>query len=160
MFLFRSRSAGPLSLALALAPAPAAWPAETLSGPYRAEVERVVDGDTLAVRVAVWLGQELRVLVRIRGIDAPEMRARCPRERELAREAAEHLTGLVGGGPVDLTNIAGGKYYGRVVADASSAGSGDLAAAMVAPGLARRYEGGARAGWCDGEEETASTAGR
>jgi endonuclease YncB( thermonuclease family) len=51
---------------LAAIPAPAA---ERLSGPYSAAVERVVDGDTLAVRVRVWLGHELAVLVRVRGID-------------------------------------------------------------------------------------------
>ena len=44
---------------------------QTLAGPYTATVERVIDGDTLAVRVSMWIGQELRVLVRIRGVDAP-----------------------------------------------------------------------------------------
>ncbi len=47
---------------------------QTLAGPYTAIVERVIDGDTLAVRVPVWIGQELTVLVRVRGIDAPERR--------------------------------------------------------------------------------------
>ena len=51
--------------------------AETLTGPVAAIVERVVDGDTLAVRARVWLGQDIHVLVRIRGIDAPELKANC-----------------------------------------------------------------------------------
>jgi micrococcal nuclease len=132
--------------------------AETLPGPYRAEVERVVDGDTLAVRVAVWLGLEVSVRIRIRGIDAPELRARCPQEREMAEAAAAHLAALVGEGPVALTNIAGGKFYGRVIADVASAEARDLAEAMLAPGLARPYDGGRREGWCDGEAPAATAA--
>ena len=62
--------------------------AERLAGPYPAEVERIVDGDTLAVRVAIWLEQDLNVLVRIRGIDAPELRGRCDDETDRGREAA------------------------------------------------------------------------
>lgn len=160
MFLSRFSAATLAGIVLTLPTASPALPAEMLPGPYHAEVERVVDGDTLAVRVSVWLGQELSVLVRIRGIDAPEIRARCPRERALARAAADHLTALVAGRPVNLTNVAGGKYYGRVVADAESAGSGDLAQAMVVPGLARRYHGGAREVWCEADEPAAPTAAR
>ena len=141
----------------ALAPA-AVHAAETLAGPYRAEVERVVDGDTLAVRVAVWLGQELAVLVRIRGIDAPERRARCPRERELAEAAAAHMAALVGDEPVALTEIAGGKFHGRVVADVAGADSGDLAGAQLAAGLARPYDGGRRESWCEAGEAAATAA--
>jgi micrococcal nuclease len=158
MFLVRSRSAAFVCAAL-VAAAPAAHAAETLPGPYRATVERVVDGDTLAVRVAVWLGLEVRVSVRIRGIDAPELRARCPAERALAEAAAEHLAALVGGGPVKLTNIAGGKYHGRVIADVATAKVGDFAAAQLAAGLARTYEGGRREGWCE-EAGRAATAAR
>ena len=42
-----------------------------LEGPVPAFVERVVDGDTLVVRARIWLGQELRIMVRVAGIDAP-----------------------------------------------------------------------------------------
>ena len=61
---------------------------QTLAGPYTATVERVVDGDTLAVRVPVWIGQELTVLVRVRGIDAPERKSRCATERALTKRAS------------------------------------------------------------------------
>src|SRR5687767_1843559 len=46
--------------AFALASVERSTAAEILPGPYAGAVERVVDGDTLAVRVNVWLGQELR----------------------------------------------------------------------------------------------------
>jgi endonuclease YncB( thermonuclease family) len=126
-----------------------------LPGPYAADVERVVDGDTLGVRVTIWLGQELNVLVRIRGIDAPEMRGRCNSEKERARDAAAALQGLVSGGTVVLTGIEGDKFFGRVVADVATSAGVDIATALIAGGHARAYDGGARGSWCDlGARET------
>ena len=123
--------------------------AEILPGPYPATVERVVDGDTLGARVAVWLGQELSVLVRIRGVDAPELRGRCASERVEARVAQRALEALVAGHAVVLTRIEGDKYFGRVVADVATPEAGDLGAALVAGGHARPYDGGARRPWCE-----------
>lgn len=122
---------------------------DRIAGPVAAVVERVVDGDTLAVRARIWVGEEVRVLVRLRGIDTPEMKGRCDRERDDARRAAALLARLVGDGEVRLSDIAGGKYFGRVVADVSLADGRDPARALLAAGLARPYGGGARAGWCD-----------
>jgi endonuclease YncB( thermonuclease family) len=141
-------------LCLALVPAlvagqAATAAAETLPGPYPAAVERVVDGDTLGVRVAIWLGQELSVLVRIRGIDAPELRGRCDGEKTRARDAASALQRLVTEGAVVLTRIEGDKYFGRVVADVATPEGGDIGAALVAGGHARAYDGGARRSWCE-----------
>jgi endonuclease YncB( thermonuclease family) len=119
---------------LAIAPAllvgqtMAACAAETLSGPFAAAVEEVVDGDTLRARVSIWLGQELRVLVRIRGIDAPEMRGRCDREKERARDATAALRRLVAPGAVVLTQVEGDKYFGRVLADVATPDAADVGA--------------------------------
>src|ERR1700680_2374477 len=44
---------------------------------YSAEVVHVIDGDTFEARVAVWPGIEIKTKVRLRGIDAPELHARC-----------------------------------------------------------------------------------
>jgi endonuclease YncB( thermonuclease family) len=123
--------------------------AEGVSGPYTATVERVVDGDTIAVRVTVWLELDLRVLVRVRGIDAPELRGRCEFEKKRAAAAMGALGQLVAAGPLTLTNIEGDKYFGRVVADVASAKGADVAAAMVAGGFARPYSGGTGGGWCE-----------
>jgi endonuclease YncB( thermonuclease family) len=122
--------------------------AETLSGPYPAAVEEVIDGDTLRVRVTVWFGQELVVGVRLRGVDAPERRGACESERRRAAAATAALARLVGGGAVTLTDIEGDKYFGRVVADVR-AGRIDVAEALVRSGHARAYDGGARGGWCE-----------
>ncbi len=121
---------------------------QTLAGPYAATVERVIDGDTLAVRVPLWIGQELHVLVRIRGIDAPERRSRCAAERRLARRAGAYLAAMVSGGPVRLSRISGGKYFGRVLADVTTAEGNDVAPRLLSRKLVRPYRGKARTGWC------------
>ncbi|MYZ50049.1 thermonuclease family protein [Propylenella binzhouense] len=147
MFLQRFVRAGLALLAAGVSPGlPHA--AEILAGPYAAEVETVVDGDTIAVRVPIWIGQEIRVLVRIRGVDAPEKRARCEGERRLSDRATAALAGLVAGGRVTLRDIAGDKYWGRVVADVSAPDGTDLGRALLARALVRAYDGGARGGWC------------
>ncbi len=110
----------------------AAAAGDRLAGPYLAAVERIIDGDTLAVRVTVWLGHDIRVLVRVRGVDAPELRGECESE-EAQAAAAVALARLVEPGPVSLTNIEGDKYFGRVLADV-----------QVAQG--RRYRRGPPAG--------------
>ena len=121
---------------------------QTLAGPYLAHVERVIDGDTLAVRVPVWIGQELRILVRVRGIDAPERKGRCAAERHQAKRASAYLAAMVAGGPVRLSRISGGKYFGRVLADVTTAQGNDVARRLLDRKLVRPYRGKARAGWC------------
>ncbi len=135
-----------VALSVCAAPAGAS---QTLAGPYVAAVERVVDGDTIRARVMIWLGQDLSILVRIRGIDAPELRGRCEGEKASARDAAAALERLVSQGTIVLTQIEGGKYFGRVVADVATSQGLDVAATLVAGGYARAYGGGARGDWCE-----------
>ncbi len=138
-----------IALALSLS-CPAAVAAETLTGPIPATIERVVDGDTLAVRAHIWLGQEIRVLVRVRGIDAPELRGRCDREKRQARDAAEQAADATGAGTVTLFKVTPDKYHGRVLADVTLADGRDLASVLLTAGAARRYDGAARRDWCVG----------
>jgi endonuclease YncB( thermonuclease family) len=120
-----------------------------LSGPIPAFVERVVDGDTLLVRARIWLGQELRVLVRLGGIDAPELRRpRCERERELARSARDFVKREIGQRKIMLTYIRQGKYAGRVIADVRDEAGKLLAPRLLKARLARPYRRGRRKGWC------------
>lgn len=113
-------------------------------GPVPARVVRVIDGDTVLVDAHPWPGHAIRVSVRLRGIDTPERRSRCPSERQAANFARNELERLVGGmETVQLVNVAGGKYYGRVLADLK-ADSHDVAAAMLESGLAVPYRGGKR----------------
>jgi micrococcal nuclease len=145
MFLIRI---GFVALA-GLLPAALTFPsADRLPGPYDAAVERVVDGDTIAVRVTVWLGLELAVSVRVRGIDAPELRGDCESEKARAAQATAALARMIGDEPVTLRSIEGDKYFGRVLSDVATARGEDVAAALLAAGLARPYDGGERPSWC------------
>ena len=91
-------------------PAPQRLAAEALAGPVAANVERVVDGDTIEVKAAIWLGQTLVIRVRIDGVDAPELEARCTEERKLALAARDFLARRLQGAPVKLTHVVYDKY--------------------------------------------------
>ena len=136
-----------LGLAGLLSPA-ALLAEEALRGPVSAAVVEIVDGDTIRVRARIWLGQELAVSVRIRGIDTPENRlAKCAEEKIMSLAAKDRLAELVAG-EISLTNITGDKYFGRVDADVTTASGVDLRLAMLASGLARPYYGAAKSDWC------------
>lgn len=116
----------------------------SVAGPVAARIVRIIDGDTLVVEAHPWPGHSVRVSVRLRGIDTPERRSQCADQRAAARLARNELERLVRDFPtVELINVSGGKYYGRVLAD-MKAGTRDVAAAMLASGLARPYDGGKR----------------
>jgi endonuclease YncB( thermonuclease family) len=141
-----------LSLLLAAAAA-AADAAEVLSGPVPAVVVEVVDGDTLRVRARIWLDQDVTTSVRLAGVDAPEMHGACRREREMARRAQAFVASQLApagdhGASVRLRDLRYGKYARRVIARVETAAGLDLGAALLAAGLARPYDGGARTGWC------------
>lgn len=119
----------------------------TFSGPVTADVQRVVDGDTIEVRAAIWLDQSLEVRVRIDGVDAPEMKSRCAEERRRANAARDYLVRRLASAQVRLTSVAYDKYGGRVRASVSDA-SGDVGAALIAKGFARAYHGERRQPWC------------
>src|SRR5882757_9299557 len=128
-------------------PAPQRLAAEALAGPVAANVERVVDGDTIEVKAAIWLGQTLIIRVRIDGVDAPELEARCAEERKLALAARDFLALRLQGAPVKLTHVVYDKYGGRVRADVADA-SGDIGHALLAMGMVRAYHGERRQPWC------------
>ena len=152
-------AAGLLTLLWTFAgPGAAARAGERLAGPVPAVVTEVVDGDTLEVRARIWLGQDLAIRVRLAGIDAPEAGSRCAEERALALRAraflAERLIPHPGAPPpvVRLRDIRNGKYAGRVLARVEAPAGRDLGGALLAAGLARRYDGGRRAPWCTAPE--------
>lgn len=138
-----------MATALGAVPVAAGPERKVFAGPVAAEVVQVIDGDTFVADAEIWPGQTLRVNVRIRGIDAPEMKSRCRAERDAALAAQTALADLVANESVSLTNIGSAKYYGRVLADVRT-GTGDaVGSAMLRDGLVRPYGGGKRQGWCD-----------
>lgn len=122
--------------------------AEILSGPVEADVIRVVDGDTLALRARIWIGLDLVVNARIRGIDTPELNGKCDREKAAAIAARATLEAIVRDSGVQLRRIENDKYAGRVVADVVTSDGTELGPAMIESGLARPYDGGSRDPWC------------
>jgi endonuclease YncB( thermonuclease family) len=119
-----------------------------LRGQHPAEVVRVVDGDTFEARVHVWPGIDITTRVRLRGVDAPEFKARCMEERLKAEAARDRLAALLDEGEVFVSRVAFDKYGGRVLATAATRKTPDVSAALLQAGLARAYEGGRRDGWC------------
>lgn len=112
------------------------------------EVLRVVDGDTFEARVNLWPGLDITTRVRLRGIDAPEMKARCGEERNKAEAARDALRAILDQGEVGIAQASLDKYGGRVLASASTRATPDVSAALLGAGMGRRYSGGQRDGWC------------
>jgi len=112
------------------------------------DVLRTIDGDTFEARVHLWPGLDMTTRVRLRGIDAPELKAQCARELQMAEAASDALHGLLQQGEVTIYNIGPDKYQGRVVADVATRQTPNVSAALLSGGFARAYDGGHRNGWC------------
>ena len=114
---------------------------------YRADVVRVIDGDTFEARVHIWPGLEMDTKVRLRDIDGPELHARCAGELARAEAARAALQNLLAG-EVTLSRVGIDKYGGRVDAAVATREVADVSAALLNGGYARSYAGGRRGGWC------------
>lgn len=126
-----------------------------LAGPVAVEQARVIDGDTLEVIALIWLDQRVSTRVRLLGIDTPENRSNCQAEREAAAQATRLAQDwLLRHAPLVLRDLRHDKYGRRVVArvqsarETASGARADLADALLAAGLAKRYDGGAKQRWC------------
>lgn len=123
-------------------------------GPYRAEVVKVVDSDTIKALVDVWPGVQVPASIRLLGVDTPEkFRPKCPQEKQLALTATAFVRELVATGDVVwLRHVQWGKYAGRVVATVMvSADNGEqvnLAQLLIDRGYGRPYFGGHKTSWC------------
>ena len=117
---------------------------------YMWRVVGIKDGDTLAVNLP-GLPQPLNpVAVRLRSVDAPESggRAKCASERKLAERATRFTRDAIATADrIEFEGPTWDKYGGRIDADVWVDGE-RLADQLIAAGLARRYDGGKRAGWC------------
>ena len=111
------------------------------------DVIRTIDGDTFEARVHL-AGQDIMTRIRLRGIDAPELKAACTQELQMAEAASSALRELLGQGEVAIYNIGPDKYQGRVVADVATRRTANVSAALMSAGYVRGYNGGHRNGWC------------
>lgn len=110
---------------------------------------RCYDGDTCTFNIPGWpavVGE--RITVRIRGLDTPEVKGRCARERELAREARRTVVdALREATAIEFRRVGRDKYFrllAEVWADGESVGD-----RLLARGLARPYDGGTKHAWCE-----------
>ena len=116
----------------------------TRCGPGRGRA-CVIDGDTFK------LGERK---VRVVGIDAPEVQGSCPRETQMAQQATAALLENLNRGPFEMVRpIARTRdRYGRdlrVLRRKRPDGSYNrIASQMIETGLAHRYLGGIKRGWC------------
>lgn len=137
-----------IGLTCLAAPGDAAPRGDILPGPVFGEVLDVLDGDTITVRMKVWIGQEVQTHVRLAGIDAPEMKGKCDDERRRAAAAKQALQDMLADGKVTLYNIRLEKYAGRVLAQATNTQGIAIADRMIDDGHARPYGGAKRQSWC------------
>lgn len=86
--------------------------------------------------------------VRLAGIDTPEMKGQCEREKQLARQARDLVRShLSRAGEIRLRKASRDKYFridARVIADGA-----DLSEILINQGLAVPYDGGTKTKvWC------------
>ena len=119
------------------------WP-ESLSvayGPYRAVVERVVDGDTVHVMVSLGVDEYAYRMIRIRDVNAPEVFSGPPEERERGKAARDFLTRLLPQGTrCRLATQRDTTTFGRYVADIELEDGRDVATVLVEAGHATPVE--------------------
>jgi len=117
---------------------------------YEWKVIRVIDGDTIEVE-APFLPKELKLSVRVLGIDTPEKggRAECKAEADLAIKASEFTESFfkVLGNKATFSDIKWDKFGGRVLANVAVQDN-SLADELITKGYARAYNGEKKKSWC------------
>ena len=110
-------------------------------------VYRVYDGDTFYAGIYAWppvIGDHIGI--RVAGIDAPEIRDKRSRIKNLAHQARVLAdSALTNAQKVELRVIRRDKYF-RILADVYCDGH-SLADLLIAAGLARPYYGGKKILW-------------
>lgn len=112
-------------------------------------VTSIYDGDTFRVNINSYpkiIGY--RMAIRVNGIDTPEIRGKCKKEKLLARKAKQFTVSTLRSAKViELRNMQRGKYF-RIVADVYADGK-SLANELIRNNLAVRYDGGTKTqNWC------------
>jgi len=78
---------------------------------YKAQVLRVVDGDTIDARVDLGFNVDMNIRFRMIGYDAPETwRPKSEEERALGKKATKALENLISGKTIIIKSNKFGKY--------------------------------------------------
>ena len=108
---------------------------------YQAELERVVDGDTVDVTLDLGFDVKLhKQRVRLHGIDTPESRTRNLAEKKLGLAAKERLKELCVG-RFKVKSLGKGKY-GRVLGIPYTEDGQDICQLLIDEGHAVEHYGG------------------
>ena len=108
---------------------------------YRAELERVVDGDTIDVTIDLGFHIKLtKQRCRLKGIDTPESRTRNLVEKALGKKASARLKELCAK-KLKIKSLGVGKY-GRILAIPYTEDGQDICQLLISEGHAVEYEGG------------------
>jgi endonuclease YncB( thermonuclease family) len=108
---------------------------------------RVIDGDTIETDIRP-LPSLSPLKLRIQGIDTPEMKGKCQKEKDLARKAKDEVIKMTNGKFVQIVASSWDKYGGRVVGSAFVDGT-SVAEMLVKQGLAVPYHGEKKThDWC------------
>ncbi len=112
------------------------------------EVTSIYDADTFTVNIQNWPGiVGERVPVRVYGIDAPEIKGQCPREKNLAQQAKQvTVAALRGARVIELRHLQRDKYF-RILADVYI-DNVKLADLLINKRLAYPYFGETKQKWC------------
>ena len=105
--------------------------------PYRAVIERVVDGDTVHVVASLGLDEYAYRMIRIKGAFAPELFSGPPQERERGKAARDFLAQLLPVGTrCRLTTERDATTFGRYVAALQLEDGRDVATVLIEAGHA------------------------
>lgn len=103
---------------------------------------RNYDGDTITFNLPSLhpiVGE--KISIRVNGIDTPEIRGKCEKEKYDAKQAQEMVADILKDAErINLKNMKRGKYF-RIAADVYVDGE-NLADILIDAGMAIRYEGG------------------
>lgn len=86
---------------------------------YVYKVSRVIDGDTLEIETTneSQLIKDLGLQIRVLGIDTPEKKGKCQKEKDLAQKATLLIKNLVENKEVAISNVSWDKFGGRIDAN-------------------------------------------
>ena len=112
------------------------------------KVTSIYDGDTFRADIKDYpdiVGK--RMSIRINGIDTPEIKAHCEKEKILARVAKQATVLMLRNAhTIELRNIKRGKYF-RIIADVYADGE-SVAEELKQKHLAVSYDGKTKIDWC------------
>jgi endonuclease YncB( thermonuclease family) len=113
------------------------------------KVTEVYDGDSFKVNIKAWpaiIGKE--VIIRVKGVDAPEIHGKCEKEILMARLARQHTANLIEKSfRVELRNLQRDRYF-RILADVYI-DRVSLGNSLLTNELAVPYSGGPLHNWCE-----------